>query len=246
MNSKNGLGKLYDRLTPEERFRLDVEAMARGDTEESERLTSTCPRHTYTMTDRGFSRRWDGALQLTMAALLDLRQFTCKLRMIDAFRVALPYTATLAQNDAAEAYFDGHRAGSRFAWSKAGKEGDPPGWEADDEEAEENADPKIEEDLDRIEARVEEATGLTPRTLERLERDLAAPALAAWEAFCGFCEEEMELPAEKLLQATFTPMLEEVRWFEEKVERLGLEADQAAVEEYREHMRGHWGRQVNR
>lgn len=25
-----GLGKLYDRLTPEERFRLDVEAMARG------------------------------------------------------------------------------------------------------------------------------------------------------------------------------------------------------------------------
>ena len=32
----NGLGKLYDRLTPEERFRLDVLAMARGDVEESE------------------------------------------------------------------------------------------------------------------------------------------------------------------------------------------------------------------
>lgn len=27
---QNGLGKLYDRLTPEERFRLDVLAMARG------------------------------------------------------------------------------------------------------------------------------------------------------------------------------------------------------------------------
>ena len=43
MSNKNALGKLYDRLTPEERFRLDVLAMARGDKEESEHLTSTCP-----------------------------------------------------------------------------------------------------------------------------------------------------------------------------------------------------------
>jgi hypothetical protein len=28
---RKGLGKLYDRLTPEERFRLDVLATARGD-----------------------------------------------------------------------------------------------------------------------------------------------------------------------------------------------------------------------
>ena len=28
---RDRLGRLYDRLTPEERFRLDVEAMARGD-----------------------------------------------------------------------------------------------------------------------------------------------------------------------------------------------------------------------
>jgi hypothetical protein len=36
---RKGLDKLYDRLTPEERFRLDVEATARGDEEESRRLT---------------------------------------------------------------------------------------------------------------------------------------------------------------------------------------------------------------
>ena len=47
----NALGKLYDRLTPEERFALDVEAMARGDEEESRRLVDTCPRLGYTMTD---------------------------------------------------------------------------------------------------------------------------------------------------------------------------------------------------
>ena len=31
---KNGLGKLYDRLTPEERFRLVIEAKTRGNGED--------------------------------------------------------------------------------------------------------------------------------------------------------------------------------------------------------------------
>jgi hypothetical protein len=55
VSSKKGLGRLYDRLTPEERFRLDVLALARGDDEESERLTATCPRRGYTMND------WDSS-----------------------------------------------------------------------------------------------------------------------------------------------------------------------------------------
>ena len=39
-------------------------------------------------------------------------------------------------------------AGSRHAWNKSGKTGEPPGWEADEEEeAERNADPTIDEDL---------------------------------------------------------------------------------------------------
>jgi hypothetical protein len=52
--SKNGLHRHYDRLTPEERFRLDVLAMAREDSRESERLVSSCPRVSYTMNEMGF------------------------------------------------------------------------------------------------------------------------------------------------------------------------------------------------
>ncbi len=48
---RNGLGRLYDRLDPEERFRADLLAMARGDMEESERLTRTCPKRDYIMND---------------------------------------------------------------------------------------------------------------------------------------------------------------------------------------------------
>jgi hypothetical protein len=62
----NGLGKLYDRLTLEERFRLDVLAMARGDAEESELLTNTCPKRDYVMNDWGFVGRWEAARGLAM------------------------------------------------------------------------------------------------------------------------------------------------------------------------------------
>jgi len=72
MSSKKGLGRLYDRLTPEERFRLDVLAMARGDEEESERLTATCPRRDYTMYDWAFVGRWEAARDLSMLAYVDV------------------------------------------------------------------------------------------------------------------------------------------------------------------------------
>ena len=59
MSNKRGLGRLCDRLTPEERFRVDVSALARGDEEESERLAVTRPLRDYTMRDRGFVGRWE-------------------------------------------------------------------------------------------------------------------------------------------------------------------------------------------
>ena len=72
MSGKKGLGRLYDRLTPEERFRLDVLALARGDEEESERLTPTCPRRGYTMNDWEFVGRWEAAGVLAMLAYMDV------------------------------------------------------------------------------------------------------------------------------------------------------------------------------
>jgi hypothetical protein len=147
MSTKKGLGRLYDRLTPEERFRLDVLAIARGDEEESERLTATCPRRDYTMTDWDFVGRWEAARDLSMLAYVDVVRRLDKIRVIAAFRGLFPYLSTIWQDDVHEAYFDGHMAGSRHAWNRSGKTGEPPGWEADEEEAERNADPTIDEDL---------------------------------------------------------------------------------------------------
>jgi hypothetical protein len=247
MKWNNGLGRLYDRLTPEERFRLDVEAMARDDSAESRRLVDTCPRRSYTMAELGFSARWEGVIHLTTAVLLDFGYTTAKLRMIDAFRAVIPYAQGLAQDAALDAYFDGHHSGSYHAWNAAGKTGRPPAWPGPESEHDDvDRDPAMERDMDEIEAKVKKYGELLPELMDRLERELATELLAVWEAFCGFCEGEMGFSAEKLLQATFRPALEDVASFAELCERLELEADPEATAECWEGLAEYWQRVVER
>jgi hypothetical protein len=104
----------------------------------------------------------------------------------------------------------------------------------------------MEQDMEEIEAKVKKNGELLPELMDRLERDLATGALAVWKAFSCFCEEEMGLSAEKLLQATFRPVLEDVAWFGDLCERLELEAEPAAVEECREALGAHWQRIIER
>jgi hypothetical protein len=184
---QNGLGKLYERLTPEERFRLDVLASARGDAEESELLTRTCQRETYTMNHRGYTGRWTGAYELTLRMYIAVNNELAKLQMIDAVRGLVPYSQTLSHNMIFEGYFCGHESGSRYAWGRAGKDGEPPGYEEDIEESEENADPATEADMDGLEATVEEYLGFVPEVLDRLERSLASDALSLWIALRASC-----------------------------------------------------------
>jgi hypothetical protein len=239
MSTKKGLGRLYDRLTPEERFRLDVLAMARGDEEESEHLTATCPRRAYTMNDWGFVGRWEAARVLALLAYMDVVRRLDKIKMIGAFRSLFPYLSTISQNDAHLAYFEGHKAGSRHAWKRIGKTGEPPGWEADEEEAERNADPTID-DLQKWtgEGRYARLEG----KLEEMERGLVREALTAWLGFARFCEREMGLEAEELLEALAMPFAERVRELGELSGRQEVEPSVEDVEEYQIIMTEAWRR----
>src|SRR5215218_1879784 len=240
MSAKKGLGRLYDRLTPEERFRLKVLALARGDEEESERLTATCPRRDYTMYDWGFVGRWEAAQELALLAYVDVVRRLDKINTIGAFRGLFPYLSTIWEDDVHEAYFDGHKAGSRHAWTRSGKRGEPPGWEADDEEAERNADPTIDEDLKKWtgEGRYARLEG----KLEEMERELVREALTAWLGFAGFCAQKVGLEAEKLLEALARPFAERVRELEELSARHEVEPDEEGVEEYLVMMTEAWRR----
>ena len=95
-----GLGKLYDRLTAAERFRLDVLATARGDTRESEHLVATCPRFNYTMNDIGFAGRWQAAKELATITYMSLSCTVEKLRLIEGFGHIVSALAGLANLEA--------------------------------------------------------------------------------------------------------------------------------------------------
>jgi hypothetical protein len=240
MSSKKGLGRLYDRLTPEERFRLKVLALARGDEEESERLTATCPRRDYTMYDWGFVGRWEAARELALLTYVDVVRRLDKINTIAAFRGVFPYLSTIWQDDVHWAYFDGHMAGSRHAWNESGKTGEPPGWETDEEEAERNADPTIDEDLLKWtgEGRYARLAG----KLDEMERELVREALTAWLGFAGFCAQEMGLEAKDLVVALARPFGERVRELEELSARHEVEADVEGAEEYLVMMTEAWRR----
>jgi hypothetical protein len=236
----NGLGKLYDRLTPEERFRLDVLAMARGDKAESERLTNTCPRRNYIMNDWGFVGRWEAARVLAMLTDMDLAKCLDKIQMIEALRLGFPYLRTVWEDDTFWAYFDGHEAGSRHAWRRAGKEGDPPGYEDDEDERVEGMDPALEEDVRKWATKVAEVEKPITGALDRVEREMARQGLSVWAAFVGFCEEEMTLDASKLLSALAQPIAQRAQTLEELAARLEVEPDAEEVEGYREIMGQAW------
>ncbi len=242
---RKGLGRLYDRLTPEERFRLDLEAMARGDREESERLTRTCPRKTYVMNDWGFAGRWQLCAELSLWVYARIAMLLERLRMVDAFRTLVPYSRTLARNVAEEAYFDGHRAGSCSAWNAAGKTGPPPAWPDDvDEYADEEEDPVIERDLKELEGKVARYGDLLPEILERFERKETEEALTCWEGFAAFCADVWRVEAEKVLTVVLEDEVGRVEEMKVRAARLGIEADAERVEELRAGLAEGWGKMV--
>ncbi len=243
---QNGHARYYDRLTPEERFRLDVLAMARGDMEESELLTRTCQRETYTMNHRGYTSRWTGTYDITLRMYIAIENDLAKLQMIDAFRELLPYSQTVSHNIAFDAYFMGHESGSRHAWAHANTEGAPPQWPDDGpdgeimEPDEDERDPAIERDMEELEATVEKNTTFLPDVLDKLERNLATNALTLWEGFAAFCEESVGVPAEKVVAVVLEPVVDRIEDLKDRAERLELEPDAEMVEEMREGLAESW------
>ena len=75
------------------------------------------------MNDYAFVGRWETARELAYLVHMDYGRCLDKIQMIRAFRVVFPYLRTVWENDAVEAYLDGHHAGSRHAWTIVGTGG---------------------------------------------------------------------------------------------------------------------------
>jgi hypothetical protein len=182
---QNGLVHRYDRLEPHERFRAALEATARGDEEEHDRLWDTCPMRHYSMTDAAFTDRWRASGYLAMAVAIDLGPRLANLRMLAAVRETLPKMMALDVDGVA-----------------AGEDGLKLGWLPGDD------------GLNPAEVRevVDETLGWLFRETEDHIRSEAA---AVYGAFSGLCRTEIGLEPELVLRAFLGPLHHEALGLEE-------------------------------
>lgn len=210
------LGKLYDRFDPDERLRLVLEAAARGDEKDIKRLRDTCPLETYRAIDIAFSDRISGSLKMAMMLCQLLAPSLTELRTLAAFREVLSYAFDHCINKVRLAYVIGHETGASGAWKAAGKKGDPPIglWKGTAQK--DNAAMEAEQgDLHVITGHLREAiAGFLLNELEARERRTVSEALTIWEAFTTFCNEQLQLEPETLVQAWVEPILHEIEELE--------------------------------
>jgi len=79
------VSKHYEVLTPAERFALTIEAMARGDGNDADRLEDTCPRFTYYKEDVEYRDRMKRAYLIALLATINLKWRVEQVRSAEMF-----------------------------------------------------------------------------------------------------------------------------------------------------------------
>jgi hypothetical protein len=82
----NALAHRYPLLEPEERFRLALEAAARSDDVERERLVASCPMVALKASDPFYLDRVEASRELATAAVLELGPIAAQLRLLGVIR----------------------------------------------------------------------------------------------------------------------------------------------------------------
>jgi hypothetical protein len=225
---KDSLRKFYDRLTPEERFRLYIEAIARGDDEEWRNLEKSCPRLVYEMNDRAYEDRVRASEEITVLVCLDLAPRLAKLKMLMAFSDVILGLQSRCLYEVHMAYLRGYVAGNK--WNQRSVN---PGDDLPDVES-----PKIERDLRKITTDLAKGWGPFTDLLETLQQDVLKDVRGMWEAFSGFSRTELGIEPEKLLKSWLEPM-----WLEIE-ELVGISdypvVNEERVEEYALVLRRFW------
>jgi hypothetical protein len=231
---KDGLKKLYDRLTPEERFRLLLEAMARGDAGECRNLNKSCARVVYEMNDLAYEDRVRASEEMTTLACLNLAPRVIKLRMFAAFSRVLASLRNACVAECASAYFRGR------ALRERARRGAHP---KDHPRKRRDPDPETADDLGKITSRIEEEWSVFEGLVRRLEEDMRMEVAAMWEAFSKFARAEIGVEPKTLIRAWFEPILPEIEAVEDTLSMAEMDAQK--LEEYESTLRQSWRKLVS-
>lgn len=170
----NGLAHRYHLLKPHERFRAALEAAARGDDRERERLVATCPRKDYRMPDADYLDRVDGSRDLALGVAIAIAPELAQARMLTP--IAELTAQTLAATMACHVLADARR------------DADPHAVLAD-------FDAALAEELPKAKD--------TPvyRAIETVRAEQLAKAAAVYTAFSDICRDEIGVDPAVVLAA---------------------------------------------
>ena len=240
-------GKLYEQFEPQERLTLVLQAMARDDEAEVERLGGSCPRATYTMRDAAFVERLELAFGIMTVVCIDLRGLWAKLDMLHWCVETARLLATHHQISGSFAFMDVERFGKQqpqmdyFARKHEPDEQDQADDSAADDEQPDLAPPEPvrasafrEGELARrmmaVEDRMQGMTDEIFLAFAKAAHDIAQQLVDTWEAFGRFCRERVGVEPETLLDAWGFPVSGDFTAMLKRYEN--VKPDPAKVEEY--------------
>jgi hypothetical protein len=191
--------KAYEQFTGVERFRLMIEAMARGDEREAERLEQTCPQHLYRDDDADFRDRMRRIHLYTLYHAAQVAGPLAIVRMFDAMSdQGVSAFAGPVERAAEVAFLYGRQYGK---W-QAGliEQIDLPDKAA--LAAECKADPKLRRQLVELRECVGEAMARVAADLAHAVKAASLPDVAVkQQGFGRFCQETLGLESKTLLAA---------------------------------------------
>jgi hypothetical protein len=180
----------YETLTAHERFQLLVEAMARRDEVECDRLEDSCPTRVYRCEDADFRERVRRAYSITLTVCLNMRAGLARIRMAQTFKRTSRHFADPVAKLAAAAYLCGRAQGREEA------RGDPGPLPSDEPDAVKKIKTErgVREQLDEIRSVAEEVVAEVAAVLcYAVGKADAVDLLSQWEGFGRFCRSRLGL-----------------------------------------------------
>ena len=237
MATTDAWARHYGHLKGEERFRLQIEALAREDLVEQGRLTDSCPVVTVRCEDPEFRRRMHISFNAAALAAFDIRLGLAKIRLAHDFARDSGIFARRPVLLAEAAFLCGRAHGH---W-EAGAVEDLDMPSPQDLAEQVKASPFLGEQLRELrQVALEEVEGVTETMLEITCIAYAGDVLTTWDGFGRFCRGTLGLEPLTMMRAWGLMEQDPAEWvraiFPEAAPRV------SDAEEYGERMASSWRR----
>jgi hypothetical protein len=225
------LSRSYAVLAPHERFALMLEALARGDEAEADRLDDTCPRLTYNLEDQEYRDRMHRAYLIVLLAWGNLQKLMAIIRTSTVFKDQHKLYARAPTTVARCAFLFGRQ----YALWEAGVIEQVELPDLDGLKAELKERPDLKEQLKELREVAELGVlRVAEAVQESIGIGVGEEALSQWEGFARFCRRCLGVEPLTLLAAYG------VRCEDPASEVLAVFPDAKADEEKAEERAGHW------